>query len=195
MICFPNAKINLGLSVTEKRADGMHNIETCYVPIPIFDILEIQPSKSFSLENMGLPLLDSINDNLIVRAWNLLSSVKNIDPVKVCLYKNIPLGSGLGGGSSNAAFFLKAINELCSVGLSITDMELLATEIGADCPFFIRNETVMATGTGNIFSPNNNPVSGMFITVVFPQVHISSKDGFSKIDSKKSSKMITVLER
>lgn len=194
MICFPNAKINLGLSVIKKRFDGMHNIETCYVPIPLSDILEIQQSDSFSLNHFGLPLSCKSDDNLIVKAWNLLSSVKkNIKPVEVCLYKNIPIGSGLGGGSSNAAFFLKSMNSLFSLGFSTSDLELLADRIGADCPFFIKNKATIATGKGNIFSPIENPVHGMFITVVFPNVHMSSRDAFSMIKPDENSNLITVL--
>jgi len=182
MICFPNAKINLGLSVLEKRTDGMHNIETCYIPIPLFDILEIKKSKDFSVTYFGLPIPGDYVDNIIVKAWNLLlSEKKNIHSVDVCLYKNIPIGSGLGGGSSNAAFFLMAMNKLLSLGFSNFDLERMAGEIGSDCPFFIVNESVIATGTGNKFSPIINPVGGMFITIVFPNINISSKDAYSKV--------------
>ena len=194
MICFPNAKINLGLSVIEKRSDGMHNILTCFVPIPLFDILEILPSNNFSITNFGLPILGTPKDNLIVKAWNLLLSIKaNIHPVKVCLYKNIPIASGLGGGSSNAAFFLKEMNKLFSLGFSSNDLELLAVKIGADCPFFIKNKTTIASGIVNIFTAIENPVSGMFVTVIFPQVQISTKDAFAKLNSTASSNLIKVL--
>ncbi|MBC8321385.1 MAG: 4-(cytidine 5'-diphospho)-2-C-methyl-D-erythritol kinase [Bacteroidetes bacterium] len=195
MICFPNAKINLGLSVTEKRPDGMHNIETCFVPVPMYDVLEIQPSGSFSLKLFGLPLPDKLEDNLIVKAWNILLSVKkNIKPVEVYLYKNIPGGSGLGGGSSNAAFFLKSMNSFFSLGFSNPDLELLAAEIGADAPFFINNKAAIATETGNIFHLIENPVYEMHITVVFPNIHISSKDAFAKVIPVKKSNLTNVLK-
>ena len=195
MICFPNAKINLGLSVTEKRPDGMHNIETCFIPVPIYDVLEIQPSDSFSLKLFGLPLPGKLEDNLIVKAWNLLLSVKkNIKPVEVYLFKNIPGGSGLGGGSSNAAFFLKAINSFFSLGFSEIDLKLLAGEMGADAPFFINNRAAIATGTGNILHTITNPVNKMHITVIFPNIHISSKDAFAKIIPVKKSNLTNVLK-
>lgn len=194
MICFPNAKINLGLSVVEKRSDGMHNIETCFVPIPLYDILEILPSEKFSIEHFGLPIPEALSDNLIVRAWNLISSIKpNIPPVQVCLFKNIPIASGLGGGSSDAAFFIKEVNKLFDLGFSLVDMELLAAKVGADCPFFIENKTTLASGIGNKFTAIENPVSGMFVTVIFPQVQISTNDAFSKLNLKESTGLDKVL--
>ena len=194
MISFPNAKINLGLSVINKRADGMHDIETCYVPVPIFDILEILPSKSFDITYYGLPILGNPNDNLIVKAWNeLLSEKRNLAPVKVSLYKNIPIGSGLGGGSSNAAFFLKAVNNLLSLGLSNVELQNMASKIGADCSFFINNKITFAEGIGNVFSPTENIVQGMFISIVFPDIPISSKGSYSKIEQFGDSDLIEVL--
>jgi 4-diphosphocytidyl-2-C-methyl-D-erythritol kinase len=193
MICFPNAKINLGLYVTEKRSDGMHNIETCMVPIPLFDILEILPASKFSIEHYGIPI-PGLYNNLIDKAWNLLLSVrKNIQPVKVCLYKNIPVGAGLGGGSSNAAFFLKQMNNSFNLGFTESNLELMAANIGADCPFFMRNKTILASGIGNKFTPINNHVSGMFVTVIFPEIHISTKEAFINMEVQKSTNLDKAL--
>lgn len=187
MICFPNAKINLGLSVTEKRPDGMHNIETCYVPIPLCDVLEFRPSNSFSLRLFGLPLQGKPEENLVAKTWTLVSSIKkDMLPVEVCLQKAIPPGSGLGGGSSDAAFFLKALNNYFSLGFSVPDMESIIGEIGADCPFFINNRSAIATCTGNILSPVHNPIFGLFVTVVCPNINISTKTAFSKINPVKN---------
>ena len=194
MICFPNAKINLGLSVKEKRIDGMHNIETCYIPIPIYDILEINLSDNFSLVQSGLPLPVNSKNNLITKAWNLLLSVKkDIKPARVYLYKNIPVGSGLGGGSSDAAFFLTAMNKIQSLGFTINELLLLASEIGADCPFFIVNQPTVATGIGDIFTPIKNPVQNMYITVIFPNICISTKNAFAKIVPIKGQKLVTII--
>ena len=193
MISFPNAKINLGLSVINKRADGMHDIETCYVPIPMLDILEILPSKSFSITYYGLPIPGNLDDNLLVKAWDLLSEKREIAPVKVSLYKNIPIGSGLGGGSSNAAFFLKAVNSLLSLGLSNVELLNMGSEIGADCSFFINNKITFAEGIGNVFSPIENIVQGMFISIVFQDIPISSKGAYSKIEQFGNSDLIEVL--
>ncbi len=194
MICFPNAKINLGLSVKEKRIDGMHNIETCYIPIPIYDILEIKLSNNFSIVQSGIQLSINSKNNLITKAWNLLLSVKkDIKPVKVYLFKNIPVGSGLGGGSSDAAFFLTAMNKIQSLGFTIDELLLLASKIGADCPFFIRNKPTLATGIGNIFTPIKNPVRNMFITIIFPNIRISTKNAYAKIVPTKRQKLITII--
>jgi len=194
MICFPNAKINLGLSITEKRNDSMHNIETCYIPIPIFDILEVKQSNKFSIKQSGVPLLCNSDNNLIIKAWKELSTIKkDIKPVSIFLYKNIPIGSGLGGGSSNAAFFLKAINNLLSLRITSYELKQIATKIGADCSFFINNTSTIATGIGNTFSNISNPVNNMQLTVVFPEINISTKDAFEKIIPRKRNNLITVI--
>lgn len=193
MISFPNAKINLGLSVINKRADGMHDIETCYVPVPMFDILEILPSKSFDVTYYGLSIPGKSNDNLMVKAWNLLSEKRELAPVKVSLYKNIPIDSGLGGGSSNAAFFLKEVNNLQSLELSTAELLNMSSKIGADCSFFINNKITFAEGIGNVFSPIENMVQGMFISMVFPDIPISSKEAYSKIERFGNSDLIEVL--
>ncbi|MFK5854518.1 MAG: 4-(cytidine 5'-diphospho)-2-C-methyl-D-erythritol kinase [Bacteroidota bacterium] len=194
MICFPNAKINLGLSVTNKRTDGMHDIETCYIPIPLYDVLEIKPSNKFSLTRYGLPLDNSDDKNIIIKAWELLISVnKNIKPVEVCLYKNIPIGSGLGGGSSDAAFFITAINSIFSLGITAAELELLASKIGADCPFFIKNKPTIATGTGNIFHPIRNPVLNMHLTVIFPNINLSTKNAFERITPNRGKELRNIL--
>ena len=194
MIYFPNAKINLGLSVIKKRNDGKHNIETCYVPVPLYDVLEVIPSKKFSLKQVGVPIDCNPNNNLITKAWKLLLEFnKDITPVDVCLFKNIPVGSGLGGGSSDAAFFIKAINNSCSLGLSLSDLEHIASKVGADCPFFINNSVTIAKGVGNIFSPIINPVSGMFITIVFPNISIFSKNAYADIKPQSSQNVSLLL--
>ena len=182
MICFPNAKINLGLSIVGKRNDGMHNIETCIVPIPLFDILEIKQSHKFSIEQSGLQIPGGYEDNLITKVWKqLLSHDKKIKPVNVFLYKNIPVGSGLGGGSSDAIFFLKAINSYNALGLHDADMEAIAAIIGTDCPFFIKNAASIATGKGNMLTSISNPISNMYITILFPNIHISTVEAYSRI--------------
>jgi len=196
MICFPNAKINLGLSITEKRDDGMHNIETCYIPIPVYDILEIIQSDSFSLVQTGVQLENNSKDNLIVKAWDLISSLKKgVKPVNVYLHKNIPVGSGLGGGSSDAAFFLTSMNNMQHLGITSDELLSIASKIGADCPFFINNKPTIATGVGNIFSPTNNPVSNMFITVIFPNFSIYTNKAFSMIIPSKGNNILSTLNK
>ena len=195
MICFPNAKINLGLSVKEKRIDNMHNIETCLLPIPLCDILEIKQADRFSLKILGLDIEGNERENSIVVAWEaLLPESNKVQPVSVLLYKNIPAGSGLGGGSSDAAFFIKAINTLYSLDFTNEFMESLALEIGSDCPFFIQNKPVIATGIGNVFNEIKNPISNKYITVVFPKFSISTQSAYSKVVPSGDQSIDSVLQ-
>ena len=192
MICFPNAKINLGLSVTQKRFDGMHNIETCFVPIPLTDVLEVKPASNFNVAEFGKPIPGG--EKIISKTWDILQSRhKNLLPVEVCLYKNIPMGSGLGGGSSDGAFFIKMVNVINKLNLSDKEMQEIAAEVGADCSFFIKNNITLATGVGNVFKPIANIVSKMHILVLFPGIEISTKGAFDKITPNVNSNIENVL--
>jgi 4-diphosphocytidyl-2-C-methyl-D-erythritol kinase len=185
MICFPNAKVNIGLSVKDKRSDNYHNIESCIIPIPLYDIIEIRKSSIYSLSLYGTDVDCVVEENLINRTWELLSKkFKNLRPVDVCLYKNIPVGSGLGGGSSDSAFFLKLINGFNSLGLTISEMETIAGKIGSDCPFFIRNSAAIVTGKGNLISHINNPIVGKYLTIVFSGRKVSTKEAFENVTPK-----------
>jgi 4-diphosphocytidyl-2-C-methyl-D-erythritol kinase len=176
MVIFPNAKINLGLRVTEKRNDGFHNLETCFFPVPYFDVLEIIPSKkdSFFIYNS-----DALTDNILLRARNIFRGFKRFPKVDIFLYKNIPVGSGLGGGSSDAAFLLKGLNTLFNLGIKETKLEEIAEQLGKDCPFFIRNTPSLASGTGNIFESVSVNLSGYYLTIITPGINISTKEAFS----------------
>lgn len=157
MITFPNAKINLGLSITEKRPDGYHNLETVFYPVALEDALEIRTSpeadKKFSLHQYGMEISGNPEDNLVVKAYLLLDKEFHLCPIEIHLYKHIPSGAGLGGGSSDAAFMLKLLNEHFQLNLSEDQLEIYAATLGADCAFFIRNAPTFAEGVGNIFSP------------------------------------------
>ncbi len=183
MICFANAKVNIGLYALEKRNDGYHNIETCIVPVPVYDILEVRKSSSFSLIQSGRDIDCKAEDNLITLVWDLLSkNHNNLQPVEVYLYKNIPVGSGMGGGSSNAAFFLKLINNFNNLNLSVQEMEYIAGKVGSDCPFFINNKPVVASEKGNKLKTVNNPLSGKYVTIVFSGCSISTKQAFENLN-------------
>ena len=166
MISFPNAKINLGLNVVSKRPDGYHNIETIFYPIPVKDALEIVRADTFSFTQTGLPVDAPIEKNLVVKALNLLKSRYEIPELEVHLLKAIPFGAGLGGGSADAAFMLKLLNDYCGLHIPDDDLEELASSIGADCPFFIRNRPVFASGTGNIFEPVELSLAGYHLCLV-----------------------------
>ena len=185
MICFPNAKINLGLYITEKRSDGYHSIETIFYPIPLTDALEAVKSKRTSFKQTGIKLESSPEDNLVMKTYNLMSEKYKISPLDIYLTKAIPSGAGLGGGSADAAFTLKLINELCECNIPEDKLEKMAASIGADCPFFIQNKPVIATGTGNIFKPCNISLKGYIIYLIKPPVAVSTKEAYSDIKPQK----------
>jgi 4-diphosphocytidyl-2-C-methyl-D-erythritol kinase len=187
MICFPNAKINIGLFVTGKRGDGFHNIETLFYPIPLCDALEIFPSEKLSISQSGSLVPSDPEDNLVIKAYKELLKKYDFPPISIFLRKTIPTGAGLGGGSANAAFMLKLINKLYNIKMSSEVLEKIAASIGADCPFFIKNKPVVATGTGNIFTLSDLSLKGYIIYVVKPPVDVSTKEAYSMIKPIKSS--------
>lgn len=186
MILFPNCKINLGLNITNKREDGYHNLETVFLPIPFTDVLEILPSDSFEFTATGL--LINTDDNLCSKAYNLLKQdFPNLPLVKMHLHKAIPLGAGLGGGSSDASFTLRLLNEKFNLNINTEKLIGYALQLGSDCPFFIINKPCIATGRGEILQPINIDLSNYKILIVNPGIHIDTKWAFSKITPKQPS--------
>lgn len=185
MITFPNIKINLGLSITEKRPDGYHNLETAFYPVSLEDALEIRTSpeaeKKITLHQYGMEIAGNPEDNLVAKAYSLLDKEFHLPPVEIHLYKHIPSGAGLGGGSSDAAFMLKLLNEQFHLNLSEEQMEIYAATLGADCAFFIKNKPVYAEGIGNIFSPIELSLKGYQIMIVKPDVFVSTREAFANI--------------
>lgn len=181
MICFPNAKINLGLNIVSKRADGYHNIETVFYPIPVKDALEAVAAPTLTFSQTGIALDAPAEKNLVMKAYRLMETVAPIPPLEIHLLKAIPFGAGLGGGSADAACMLKLIDELAGLGLGETTLEKLAARIGADCPFFIRNRPVFATGTGNLFEPVDVSLSGYHLCLVKPDVAVSTPEAYARV--------------
>jgi 4-diphosphocytidyl-2-C-methyl-D-erythritol kinase len=159
MLYFPISKINIGLYITEKRPDGYHNLETIFYPIPLHDNLEIEVSKHdenpYQLYLSGNKIEGGAEDNIIIKVLNSLKRDFEIPSLDIHLHKRIPMGAGLGGGSSDAAMFMKALNEMFNLGLTNEDMEARLAPIGADCPFFVKSEPCFASGIGNVFSPSS----------------------------------------
>lgn len=190
MIVYPNAKINIGLNVVEKRPDGYHNLETVFYPIGLQDMLEIKEldedtEGGYKLKVTGTVLDGTPEDNLVVRAFKLLKHDFGIPPVSIGLYKHIPTGAGLGGGSSDAAFTIKTLNERFKLGLSVEQMEEYCVRLGADCPFFVKNEPVFATGIGNMFHPLSLSLKGKHLVLVKPDTFVSTKDAYAKVKVQK----------
>ena len=189
MITFPNAKINLGLNIVERRPDGYHNLETIFYPIKLQDALEVNRLEHaevpYKLRVSGANLHGSPEDNLVVKALNLLRQHHSgILPVDIHLFKHIPTEAGLGGGSADCAFMIKLLNEKFRLGLSVKEMEQYAAQLGADCPFFIQNQPVFASGTGNIFEPIELTLKEYHLVLVKPDTPISTKEAFSNIHPK-----------
>lgn len=191
MIVYPNAKVNLGLNVVEKRKDGYHNLETVFYPINLQDALEVKdidgdvPDCGYQLKVMGTVLDGTPDDNLVVKAYKLLKSDFDLPPVSIGLYKHVPTGAGLGGGSADAAFMVKTLNQRYKLGLTDEQMEDYCTRLGADCPFFIKNQPVFATGIGNVFHPIELSLKGKVLVLVKPDVFVSTKDAYAKVTVKK----------
>lgn len=185
MIVFPNIKINLGLSITEKRPDGYHNLETVFYPVALEDALEIralpEADKKITLHQYGMEIASNPEDNLVAKAYSLLDKEFHLPPVEIHLYKHIPSGAGLGGGSSDAAFMLKLLNGHFHLNLSEEQLEIYAATLGADCAFFIKNKPVYAEGIGNIFSPIELSLKGYQIMIVKPDVFVSTREAFANI--------------
>ena len=189
MVSFPNAKINIGLNITEKRPDGYHNIETIFYPIGLCDKLsfEIAKGDETSLSISGIKIDGDPNDNLIIRAYNLLKNNYYLPSLNIFLEKNIPFGAGLGGGSADAAFMLKMLNEEFNLNLTPIDLEKFAAELGADCPFFVLNKPVFASGIGNVFSNIKISIKGYYIVLIKPNVYVSTSNAYSGVKVQKSA--------
>lgn len=182
MIVFPNAKINLGLQITGRRADGYHLLESLFIPIPLCDILEFVPSASRhdSLKLYGDIDSGSTEDNLVLRAINALRTYAEVPPLDIFLHKMIPSGAGMGGGSADATFTLIALRQMFELDLSDDILRCIALGLGADCPFFVRNSPSLVSGIGEVFSPVSAlPIADKWIVVLKPDVHISTREAFA----------------
>ncbi len=180
MLTFANAKINLGLLVTEKRQDGYHNIETIFYPVKLYDVIEITTADVFQFRTEGLNIPPD-GQNIGEKAYYLLQQDFDINPVMIDLLKNIPIGAGLGGGSSDGAHVLKLLNKMNELGLSKEELSAYAVQLGADCPFFIENKPVFASGIGTTFEPVEVDLSTYYIVIIKPDIHISTSEAYQCI--------------
>ena len=181
MICFPNAKINLGLHITRKREDGYHDIETVFYPIPLCDALEITEASETTFRQTGIAIDAPAEKNLVMRALAKLKEHHPLPPLHIELRKVIPFAAGLGGGSSDAAHMLKLVNDFCHLQLSDEELERIASSIGADCAFFIRNAPVFATGIGNVFAPLKLSLAGWHLVLVKPDVSVPTGEAYAQV--------------
>jgi 4-diphosphocytidyl-2-C-methyl-D-erythritol kinase len=194
MVLFPNAKINVGLNVVAKRNDGFHNIESIFYPVfKLYDVLEIVKSEELKFTSTGIEIPGNEKDNLCLKAYHLLKQDFDISPVHIYLLKVIPIGAGLGGGSADAAFTLKGLNEL--FGLKLTNEELIdyARKLGSDCAFFIKNKPVYAFNKGDEFEAINLDLSAYEIKIEYPNIHIGTAEAYAGIAPKASAKNVKTL--
>lgn len=210
MILFPNCKINLGLHITRKRADGYHDLETVFYPLPLRDALEAMPLRpeagkqvpeitrsetqspatdavnsqqpGVALFLSGLPVKGDPAENLCVKAWHLLKKdYPQLPPVQLYLHKAIPMGAGLGGGSADAAFTLQLLNNKFKLGIPAEKLLDYALQLGSDCPFFIINQPCIATGRGELLQSIPLDLSAWSFLLVYPEVHINTGWAFAQI--------------
>ncbi len=197
MIDFPNCKINLGLNIVSKRDDGYHNIETVFYPLPLRDALEIIPSSDglFEFSSSGLPIPGTPESNLCVKAWNLLQEEFGLPAVKMHLHKLIPMGAGLGGGSSDGAFSLKMLNNLFDLGLGNGQLMDFARKLGSDCAFFIDNQPCHAFEKGDRFEPIRVDLAGFAVVIAVPGVHVNTALAYSVVTPKFPAREVNELAR
>ncbi len=187
MLTFPNAKINIGLNIVERRSDGFHNIESVFYPIQWRDGLEMVKRDEFDFRTTGLPIPGNAENNLILKALRLVQEATDTDVFKsiVHLHKVIPMGAGMGGGSADGAFALKLANEVFELNLSNSDLREFARKLGSDCAFFIENQPVFCYDKGDQFRETTLDLSGKYIVVVNPNIHISTAEAYAGVQPRK----------
>ena len=214
MICHPNAKINLGLNVTERRPDGYHNLETVFYPIPLCDTLQFSTAaprpegifpngipvqehstEDYTFRSGGIDIDCPPEQNLLIKGLRLIREHYALPHLYISLHKQIPSGAGLGGGSSDAAHTMKSLNQMFNLGLSDNELEERVTGLGADCPFFVRNRPVFATGIGNIFTPIGLSLSDWHLVLVKPDIFVSTKEAYARISPRRPETPITDIIR
>lgn len=194
MLIFPNAKINLGLSILNKREDGYHNLESIFLPIPITDSLEFIESDELKFDcNIEI---DNEKSNSVLMAYNLLKEKFELPLLSIYLYKNIPIGAGIGGGSADGAFMLRGLNDFYELGLTNKELKDYANKIGSDCPFFIDNKPSFVEGTGEILSEIELDLSDYYFAIINPNIHISTKEAFADLTlaNKDRASLLSVIK-
>jgi 4-diphosphocytidyl-2-C-methyl-D-erythritol kinase len=187
VLCFPNAKINIGLNITEKRKDGFHNLETIFYPVSICDALEFtnlsapNPNKPYTFHNSGISVEVPDEENIVIKAYELIRKNYQLPALQIHLHKNIPFGAGLGGGSADAAFMITSLNEAYNLNIPVEKQEEYASKLGSDCSFFIRNQPTFAYGRGELFKPVTLDLNNYFILMIKPDIAVSTAEAYANI--------------
>ncbi len=199
MTVYPTAKINIGLSIIEKRNDGFHNIETVFYPVALSDTLHIEAAGADAAEKSDFACYgselsnDNPDNNLCSKAYRLLHADYDLPPVKIRLHKTIPIGAGLGGGSADAAYTLQALNDLFRLRITETKLRRYASRLGSDCAFFLQKEPALGTGKGDVLTPIALSLAEYCILLVKPPVFVSTADAYSSVVPKKPQKPLSEL--
>jgi len=192
MLVYPNAKINLGLYVTARRPDGYHDIETVFYPIPLMDALEVKETTAPGrFRQTGASLDCAAEDNLVMRVLRMVEASHPLPPLDIHLLKHIPSGAGLGGGSSDAAFMLRLLNEKFQLGMSADAMREQVSRLGADCAFFIENSPMLATGRGDQLTPIHIELIGWTLLLVKPPIFVSTREAYAGITPRQPEQPLT----
>lgn len=181
MIAYSPAKINIGLRILNKREDGYHNLHSYFYPVPLYDLLEVQESKTDELVQTGLISTTEMHDNLVYKALVLLRNYCNIPPLKIHLHKQIPFQAGLGGGSGDAITFIKLVLNKFNCSINKTQWKQISEKLGSDCPFFIQAIPSEVSGRGEIVKPISWSLSGVNIIIVKPNIAVKTSDAFKNI--------------
>jgi 4-diphosphocytidyl-2-C-methyl-D-erythritol kinase len=198
MLVFSPCKVNIGLNVVEKRADGFHNIETVFYPIQWKDAIEVlknTDNQEFKLTVSGLRIEGNSDDNIIYKAYLLIKKEFNLPNIKVHLHKTIPMGAGLGGGSSNAATFINLVDKTFELNISLTKKIEIAKKLGSDCSFFIENKPIFAKEKGDLFEPIKIDLISYYILIIYPNIHSNTKIAYEGVSPKKPKISVkTIIE-
>jgi len=196
MLVFPKAKINLGLRITGKRTDGYHDIETVFYPVGLCDALELVPDHESQVDRLtvtGTRLTGRIEDNIVLGAVRTLRRDHPVPFLNIHLHKIIPAGAGLGGGSSDAAFMLRALNKMFSLSIGTDELKAIAAGLGSDCPFFIECRPAFASGRGEILSPVDNILDGFYAVLLNPGISVSTKEAYENCQPARPERSLREL--
>lgn len=186
MVVFPPAKINIGLQITERRTDGYHNLVSVFYPIALCDVLELvvdenAPPGKVKFHSSGIAVDGNPDNNLVLKAIRIFHDKHPLPGLRVYLHKVIPMGAGLGGGSSDATYTLRITNELMGMPCSDDELFLMALQLGSDCPFFLRNSACFVEGRGERLQNIYLNLSGYYLALINPGVHVSTAQAFAMI--------------
>lgn len=185
MILLSPAKINIGLRIIQRRSDGFHDLQSVMYPVGLCDIIEVRVAepgaKALIFSMSGIPVREGSGKNLCEKAHEIFTEVRKIPPVEIHLHKQIPVGAGLGGGSSNATQILKGLNRLAANPLTSETLHDMAARLGSDCPFFLHDHAMMMEGRGEILTPSSVTLEGLWLVLLFPEIHISTAEAYSGV--------------